>query len=148
MKKNTKKNDPIAVSHLHGFLLDIKPIRGQLDRLSRKYRTLANKADKAAMSYQRKLETLGCSVNALPDDEDPTWLLRFYNAYSLLSEIYSDISKALSLTHDPKGAVYLGSLPNHPSDFEVVARLATMKQQYAAYLDIKRVLRADRRPSQ
>lgn len=136
MKKN-KKNNPIAVSHLDGLLLEIKPIRTQLDRLSRKYRTLANRADKSAVSYQRQLEGRGYSVNCLPDEEAATWDLRFYNAYSLLSEIYSDISKALSLTQD-KGSVHLGRLPSHPKDLEVVARISEMKRQYADYLFIKR----------
>jgi hypothetical protein len=144
MRLNKKKHNPVALAHLNGLLIEIKPLKARLDRLSRKYRTLATRADRKALMYQRQLETRGYSTNSLPHDQDAEWSLRFYNAYNLLSEIYSDISKGLSITHDG-GSVHFGKMPGHPRDFEVLARLAEMKQQYADYLSAKRDARKVRR---
>lgn len=131
-----------ALAQLTGLLGDVRPIRAQLSRLSRKYQTLANNADRKARMYQERLETRGYGVSSQPEDQDAAWHFRFYNAYRELSGVYARVSKTLSVTHD-KGSIHFGKLPSQPRDFAVLTQLAEIERQYADYRAAKRAARAE-----
>lgn len=136
MPKNEKLH-PTAVQCLKGLNSSVVPIKRQLNRLSQKYRTLATAADRKACEYKRRFEATGHSINGIATDEESEWLLRFHDAYAYASEVYSDISKALSITNNG-GSVHFGKLPTHPNQIDASARIEELKLAYARYKPIKR----------
>jgi len=139
MAKN-KKNHPTAVQCLKKLNAEVVPIKRQLHKLSHYYRTLATAADRKACEYKRRLEATGHSVSGVSTDEESEWLLRFHNAYAYASEVYSDISKALSITING-GSVHFGKLPTLPSQIDASARIEDLKTAYAQYRMARRYTR-------
>lgn len=137
MAKGNKKHHPVAVHCLKSLTSEVVPIKRQLNKLSHHYRVLANAADKKACSYKRKLDQTGHSVNGVSTNEEADWLLRFYNAYAYASEVYSDISKALSISHNG-GFVRFDKLPTNPNQIDATAKIEDLLQAYANYKIVKR----------
>ena len=132
-----EKHHPTAVHSLKALTSEVVPIKRQLHKLSHRYRTLATAADRKACAYKNKLEMTGHSTNGVSTDEESDWLLRFHNAYAYASEIYSDISKALSIAVNG-GSVHFGNLPTHPSQIDASARIEDLKTAYAQHRIVKR----------
>ena len=136
MAKNEKLH-PTAVQCFKGLNAEIVPIKRQLHKLSQRYRTLANAADRKACDYKRRYMETGHKENAIGTDEESVWLLRFHDAYAYASEVYSDISKALSVSIN-NGSVHFDRLPTHPNQIDAAARIEDLKTAYANYQIVKR----------
>lgn len=143
MAKN-KKHHPMAVNSLKALTSEVVPIKRQLHKLSHRYRTLATAADRKACEYKNKLEMTGHSVNGMSTNDESDWLLRFHNAYAYASEVYSDISKALSVTING-GSVHFGKLPTHPSQIDATAKIEDLKTAYAQHRIYLQTARAHQR---